>query len=76
MPESEQDNAGEKDKLSNDPASTAFLKSDHRCDGYGIHRVQIRGTGSGFRNRFRSFSMKDFMRNDSQLPGKVTREGK
>jgi hypothetical protein len=30
--------------------------------GYGIHRVQIRGTGSGLRNRLRRYSKKAFMR--------------
>ena len=49
MPQSEQENACEKDKLSNNPASPTFQKSNHRSDGNSIHRVQIRGAGDGFR---------------------------
>jgi hypothetical protein len=44
--------------------------------GYGIQRVQIRGTGTGLWNRLLRRARRAFMRKVSPLPGKVASEGK
>jgi len=37
--------------------------------GYGIHRVQIRGTGTGLRNRLRRNAKRAFISGEYRPPG-------
>ena len=65
MEDREHEQAREEHELTSNPASPAFKKPSQWRVGYGIHRVQIRGTGPGFRNRLRRNAKRVFMRGGS-----------